>query len=123
MSSSLVTTQFKSFWRRAVGSPNMKVCLNPTIIRKHATTAVPENYRDIKKDVADHINHSETIADQDYDLVDKQKKAARISGRIHSIQRDGTAEEQKKRETNAINWVYKMEINTGYVNTENSKED
>ena len=91
MGSTLVTSQFKSFWRKAID--NLSAMVNPTIFRKYLTTKVHRDHQELKYDVAGHLIHSVWIAEE-YDLVDREKQAASISGRIQSIQRDDDSNER-----------------------------
>ena len=43
MGSTLVTSQFKSFWRKAIENPSDMV--NPTIVRKYVTTKVHRDHQ------------------------------------------------------------------------------
>ena len=120
MGSTLVTSQFKSFWRKAIENPSAMV--NPTIVRKYLTTKVHRDHQELKHDVAGHLNHSAWIAEE-YDLVDRRKQAASISGRIQSIQRDDDSNERYIKEKDLLENIYHEEIVSGDINTEkiNSK--
>ena len=86
MDSSLVTTQFNTFWSVAVGKKSSARAINPTIVRKYTTTLIHDRHNDFKQDTANHLCHSLGVADKDYTIIDKQKRAAAVSRRIHDIQ-------------------------------------
>ena len=90
MDSSLVTTQFNTFWSVAVGKSNSTRAINPTIVQKYTTTLIHDQHLDFKQDTANHLCHSLGVADKDYTIIDKQKRAASVSRRIGSIQRAST---------------------------------
>ena len=72
----------------------------------------------MKHDVSGQRNHSVWIAEEEYDLVDRRKQAASISGRIQSIQRDDDINERYIKEKELLENIYHEEIISGHINTE-----
>ena len=111
MSSSLVTKQFNSFWKKVTGKESD---ISTTIVRKYTTTMVHTNHADIKKDVAHHLNHDLKTAEQNYDIVDKKRKAGSISSKIREIQRENTRGNEK----DILFEMFKDEIVNGGIDTD-----
>ena len=111
MGGNLLDKQLKSFWKKSTGKQST---INATILRKYTTSLVHENCPDFKKDLADHLNHSQKTADEHYDLVDKRKKAVSISSRIRDIQRGISSSEDEK---DAWASLYEEEINEGKISS------
>ena len=84
MDGSMITNQFNSFWQRVHGNSDR---LNPTLVRKYTTTTVHQNDPSFRQDAADLLCHSLSTAVKSYFIVDKQKKAASTSKKIHETQR------------------------------------
>ena len=106
MSSSLVAKQFNSFWKKVTGKESD---ISTTIVRKYTTTMVHSDHADIKKDIAHHLNHDLKTAEQNYDLVDKKRKAAKIQ----EIQRGNTRGNEK----DILFEIFKDEIVNGGIDT------
>ena len=79
MSLSLVAKQFNSFWKKVTGKDSS---ISTTIVKKYTTAMVQSGHAELKKDVGNHLNHDLKTAEQNYDLVDKRRKAGSISGEI-----------------------------------------
>ena len=79
----LLGSQFRNFWKKCTGNPNM--CT--TLVRKLTETACSQHTPDVAPDVARHLNHSEKTAREHYVLIDKRQKAVGISTHIRGLQR------------------------------------
>ena len=84
MDSSLITTQFGTLWKRALGDIRLK--LNPTLVRKYSTSTVRGNVPEIKQVTANLVCHSLKIAEKNYALFDKQA-AVKASAALKDVQR------------------------------------
>ena len=96
MGSSLITSQFNSYWSKALGLPLDSRNINPNLMRKYITTLVHKKHQELAKDTAGHLNHTFNVAVENYDIIDKQKKAASISKQLHNIQRQSDPDELSK---------------------------
>ena len=115
MDSSLVTTQFSSFYNRALGK---EIRMNPTLVRKFTTTAVHEMENErLKQDTADLLCHSKRMADEEYTLVDRQKKASATSASIRDIQRMAGDDYD-----DIMFEVFQSDIDDGQITTEKVRE-
>ena len=65
----MITTEFGTLWKRAVGDSSLK--LNPTLVRKHSTSTVRGNMPEIKQVTANLLCHSLRIAEKNYALFDR----------------------------------------------------
>ena len=85
MDSSLITTEFGTLWKRAIGDSSLK--LNPTLVRKHSTSTVRGNMPEIKQVTANLLCHSLRIAEKNYALFDRQEAAVKASAALKDVQR------------------------------------
>ena len=85
MDSSLITTQFGTLWKRALGDSSLK--LNPTLLWKYSTSTVHGNMPEIKQVTANLLCHSLRIAGKNYALFDKQEAAVKASAALKDVQR------------------------------------
>ena len=85
MDSSLITTEFGTLWKRAIGDSSLK--LNPTLVRKHSTSTVRGNMPEIKQVTANLLCHSLRIAGKNYALFDRQEAAVKASAALKDLQR------------------------------------
>ena len=86
MDSSLITTQFGTLWKRALGDCSLK--LNPILVRKYSTSTKPGNMPEMKQLTANLLCYSLRIAEKNYALFDKQEAAVKNSAALKDVQRN-----------------------------------
>jgi len=84
MAGDLITSQFSKYWNKTQGTTSR---INPNIIRKFTTTMVHEMKPEQKRKTASHLCHSEKVADECYDFIDKINTASETSRQIRQTQR------------------------------------
>ena len=72
--------------------------INPTLVRKYTTSIVHEHVPEIKQSTANLLCHSLRVAESNYAIYDKQKKAVNASNLVKNVQRS-TFEEGGKTNT------------------------
>ena len=111
MSSSLAHKQFRRFWEKATGKKDSKI--TATIIRKYTERQCCDIDPTLKRHVADHLNHSEKTAEDNYVIYDKMEKAVGISKAVINLQRG--IEPTMKTKTEIIPVIFKDEIEEGFI--------
>ena len=81
MASSMATSQMNLFWKAATNS-NLSSSINPTLVRKMATTLVHEKEPD-KKELVVIMNHDVRTAEKNYFLLEKKNPKRRAKNRRH----------------------------------------
>ena len=99
MCSSLITIQGSSFWNFALKIDTTGLSrMNWTLVRKYTTSTVHEHVPEIKQSAANLLFHSLRVAESNYAIYDKQKKAVDPSNLVKDVQRS-TFEEGDKGNT------------------------
>nr|XP_047134363.1 uncharacterized protein LOC124812189 [Hydra vulgaris] len=111
ISSSMLTTQFSNFWKKATGKITK---MTPTIVRKFITTTVHENHSELKQNTANLLCHSLKTAEQAYALFDNRKKAGETSKKLHDVQR-------MLKQESSFNSMFMYEISRGNITLEDVK--
>jgi len=68
MAGDLITSQFSKYWNKTQGTTSR---INPNITRKFTTTMVHKMKPEYKRKTASHLCHSEKVAAECYDFIDK----------------------------------------------------
>ena len=109
MDSSLITSQMSSFWK-----PTLKIVttafsrINPTLDRKYTTSTVHEHVPEIKQSTANLLCHSLRVAESNYSIYHKQKKAVNASNLVKDVQRSTFEERGKTKTENFQKYLSKM---------------
>ena len=90
MSSSMVSAQINSFWGKSVGHSSLRPRISGALVRKSAVSKVYEENRDLSKDLAGLMCHSEETAKRVYALQEKTKKAGETNAALRHIMRKPT---------------------------------
>ena len=85
LSSSRVTEQFNSMWKKAVGVTENRPRMNGGLVRKSFTTLVHENHPELRKDLAVTLNHSEATARRSYWIAEKTDIATRTQTKMRQL--------------------------------------
>ena len=85
MSSSMVSAQLNSSWRKAVGHTQERPQINATLVRKLAVSKVHSQKSQLKGDLANLMCHSEDTAHRSYFLQEKSKNASSKSAALRTI--------------------------------------
>ncbi|XP_047128536.2 uncharacterized protein LOC124809068 [Hydra vulgaris] len=86
MDSSMITTQFSSFWNRGLGLP-IEDRMIPTVVQKYTTTMIHNLNPSAKQDTADVLCHTLRQANETYLCQEKQNKASSSTKVIRATQR------------------------------------
>ena len=119
MDSPLVCTQLISFRNRVQGKTGR--CINSTVIGKFTTTSFHKNMADFVNYTANRLCHTLKIAQEDYHVYDRQKKAASTSAKISVAQRislDNGNEKSEKDLGTKILEVFKEDVQRKFINME-----
>ena len=119
MTSSLITMQMGSFWRRAMGNQEAKI--NPTLVRKYTTTVVHENMSESKPCTANLLCHSLGMADKKYAIFDKEGAAA-TGVKLKKVQRSSFDEKNSSYEDIPLQEIFKGAIRKGNIKTGDVRE-
>ena len=87
MAVSMISAQLSSFWKQAIGT-DLKTRVTSNVIRKMATTAIHQNKPELKRDLANMMNHDIRTAEKDYFLQDKQIRVASTSVELKQVLRE-----------------------------------
>eukprot|EP00111_Clytia_hemisphaerica_P021907 TCONS_00064402-protein len=88
MSSSMVTTQMKSFWGKSVGFTERNPNFSATKARKFAVTKTHKNKPEMKFKLAELMSHSEKTAAKVYRLSEKNVNAVETSTSLRKLMRE-----------------------------------
>ena len=119
MDSSLICTRLISFWNRVQGKTGR--CINSTVVRKVTTTSIHENMPNFANDTANLLCDILKIAQEDYHVYDRQRKAASTSAKISVAQRislDNGNEKPEKDLGTKILEVFKEDVQRKFIDTE-----
>ena len=111
MDSSLVCMQLSKIGR----------CINSAVVRKFTTMSIHENMSDFANDTANLLCHTLKIAQEDYHVYDRQRKAASTSAKIIVAQRislyNGNEKPVKDLGTEILE-VFKEDVRKKFINME-----
>ena len=119
MDSSLVCTQLINFWNRVRSKTGH--CINSTVVRKFTTMSIHENMPDFANDTANLLCQTLKIAQEDYHVYDRQRKAASTSAKISVAQRISLDNGNEKLENDLgtkILEVFKEDVQRKFINKE-----
>ena len=120
MTSSLITMQMGSFWRRAMGNQEAKI--NPTLVRKYTTTVVHENMPELKQHTANLLCRSLGMTEKKYAIFDKERAAAATSVKLRKVQRSSFDEKNSSYEDIPLQEIFKDAIRKGNIKTGDVRE-
>ena len=98
MSSSMISAQLNSFWQKAMGKEQDRICA--ASFRKAAVSEVHENHENLKNDLADLMGHHQKTAEKFYLIRQKNKNAARTSKALTKIMYRSTCHTETTVKTN-----------------------
>ena len=109
-----------SFWRLGMGNQEAKI--NPTLVRKYATTVVHENMPELKQCTANLLCHSLGMAEKKYAIFDKERAAAATSLKLKKVQRSSFDEKNSSYEDIPLQEIFKDAIRKGNIKTGDVRE-
>ena len=113
MATSMVSTQLNTFWRNAVNI-DLRGRITATLLRKMTTTAVHSNAPELKRSLANLMNHDVRTAEREYFLQEKKKTVAATSSQLRKIIRT----DYEGVEENTLKEIFADEIKNNSIKIE-----